>query len=523
MKLTRQFRKLKNSYFRVAVATCLFVIFVVPFVSKYTGTDVIGGMMVNTNTCYSVVLNGIRIGVVEDPEIAKDSLAKVRRQINNQYGQTTYVDANLELSVIENYRGRITAPETLQTTLYNNVAASVYVPNDVVYTVRIDDFMVTVASEQDVIDLLEAAKSRIAGTEQFNVEMVNVTDDSGISQTTVNVASADKKVNEAAKVLATIDGTDTVRVDETTVFEDCVLYVGFDEDIEIIKTTSRNSSVTPVDEALEMITKEKAEKGTYEVVSGDCLSAIAEKTNISLNELYAMNEGLNANSTLYPGDLLTITVPKPELSVIVKEEVTYEESFDAPIKYVDNNSLYQGQENVISYGTPGYREVIAVVSYSNGVEYSRELLSQTVLTEPVATVVERGTLIPPTFIKPVNSSTYTSYWGGRVHPITGAWSTHTGLDIYVPLGTSVRASCAGTVTYSGWNGGYGVCVIIDHGNGVTTKYAHLNQTDVSVGQQVSQGQRVGLSGSTGNSTGPHLHFEVCIWGTSKNPLDYIGY
>ena len=183
--------------------------------------------------------------------------------------------------------------------------------------------------------------------------------------------------------------------------------------------------------------------------------------------------------------------------------------------------MYQGQENVISYGSPGYREVIAIVSYSNGMEYDRELLSQKIITESVPKVVERGTAIPPTFIKPVYSTTITSNYGYRVHPINGSWSLHSGVDWYVPSNTAIKASCGGTVVSAGWNGGYGYSIDISHGNGLVTRYAHLNSIEVYVGQQVSQGQRIALSGSTGNSTGPHLHFEVLLWGNSQNPFNYV--
>lgn len=525
MKIVRQYQKLKRVYLKVAVAACLFIIFVIPFASRFNFTDDVAAEEAAAGvTCFSVVLNGERIGVVENAEEAKAALLSVRARLNEEYGVTVYADTDLQLYADTNYSGRFTSREDLENSMYNSVLSCAYIPNDTAYTVRIDDFMVTVRTEADVIALLEAAKNRVVGTEGFQVELVDAMA-GGYSQRTVNVTTADIAMNEAARVLATIDGTDTVQVTEDTVFEDGILYVGFAEDIEIIETRGKDTDVVSVQEALDMITKEKAEKETYEVVSGDCLSRIAEKTNVSLDELYELNEGLTADTILYEGDLLTITVPKPEISVIVKEEVTYEEEYQADIVYVDNNNMYQGQQNVISYGTPGYRQVIAVVSYNNGKEYEREYLSQTIITEAVPTVIERGTLIPPTFINPVNYTTITSYWGPRVHPTSGTSDFHTGVDMYVPTGTAVKASCGGTVTFAGWkggtNGGYGYCVDISHGNGLVTRYGHLSSIEVTVGQTVVQGERIALSGATGNVTGPHLHFEVLLYGNSKNPFDYL--
>lgn len=88
-------------------------------------------------------------------------------------------------------------------------------------------------------------------------------------------------------------------------------------------------------------------------------------------------------------------------------------------------------------------------------------------------------------------------------------------------GTTVRASRAGQVTVAGWVGGYGNCVMIDHGDGVMTVYGHLSEVTVSVGEYVDQGERVALSGNTGRSTGPHLHFEIRVNGTPVDPEPYL--
>ena len=116
------------------------------------------------------------------------------------------------------------------------------------------------------------------------------------------------------------------------------------------------------------------------------------------------------------------------------------------------------------------------------------------------------------FAWPCACTYITSMVGNRLHPISGVWRYHSGMDIGCQFGDAVWASDGGTVILAGWNGGYGNCIIIDHGyvNGDTysTLYGHLSSIGVSVGQTVSQGQYIGAVGSTGNSTGPHLHFEI---------------
>ncbi len=121
----------------------------------------------------------------------------------------------------------------------------------------------------------------------------------------------------------------------------------------------------------------------------------------------------------------------------------------------------------------------------------------------------------------VGTSNITSVYGWRTHPIFGVGRGHSGVDIGAPSGAAVVAANPGTVISSGWNGGYGYCVIIDHGGGITTLYGHNSSLLVSVGQTVSRGQTIALVGSTGWSTGPHCHFEVRINGSTTDPLDYI--
>ncbi|MBC7100009.1 M23 family metallopeptidase, partial [Candidatus Bipolaricaulota bacterium] len=113
--------------------------------------------------------------------------------------------------------------------------------------------------------------------------------------------------------------------------------------------------------------------------------------------------------------------------------------------------------------------------------------------------------------------TISSSFGPRIHPIYGVPSFHTGIDIAVPEGTPVRAAAGGTVTFSGWQEGFGLLVVIDHENGYETYYGHLSRLLVAPGQSVSAGETIALSGNTGLSTGPHLHFEVRYLGTPVDP------
>ena len=115
----------------------------------------------------------------------------------------------------------------------------------------------------------------------------------------------------------------------------------------------------------------------------------------------------------------------------------------------------------------------------------------------------------------------TSDFRYRINPVTGKRAFHAGIDIGAPMYTKIVAPNEGTVVYSGWRGGYGNMVILDHGQGVTTRYAHASRLLVKVGQQVKKGDKIALMGSTGQSTGSHLHYEIRVDGVAIDPLKYL--
>jgi murein DD-endopeptidase MepM/ murein hydrolase activator NlpD len=115
----------------------------------------------------------------------------------------------------------------------------------------------------------------------------------------------------------------------------------------------------------------------------------------------------------------------------------------------------------------------------------------------------------------------TSPFGWRRHPIFGVKKFHTGIDLAGPNHSPIKAADSGHVLFSGWYGGYGKVVIIGHGKGISTLYAHLSKAAVSAGANVSKGDTIGYEGSTGFSTGPHLHFEVRVNGKPQNPMNFL--
>lgn len=340
----------------------------------------------------------------------------------------------------------------------------------------------------------------------------------GDSEETSTEAAGEDTANSSESTEAPAD-TEEVTTQDPAVAEqgvdDGVKYVGFADTIQVMETYVNASQIKDKDTAYTEMTTKNAEASIYVVEPGDALSIIAEKNNISVDEIKELNPQIESDDDIYYDDRLNITVPKAALQILVEKQETYKESYNEDVVYQDDDSMFIGETEVVQEGTPGSHVVTDLVTYKDDVESERENLKETVEVAAVAEVVKRGTKSKPTYMYPVTNWNLTSNFGYR-------WGRlHAGADVGVPIGTTVRASRAGQVITAGWVGGYGNCVIIDHGDGVTTRYGHLSEVTVSVGQYVDQGQQVALSGNTGRSTGPHLHFEIRINGEAVDPLPYL--
>ena len=213
-------------------------------------------------------------------------------------------------------------------------------------------------------------------------------------------------------------------------------------------------------------------------------------------------------------------------------ETSYRATADKSVAYKTvtkkTNEKVKGYTKVTTKGVNGVTRVTEDIVLLNGAEQSRTLVTSEVISEPVNEVVVVGNAksvasaetavavskLGLSFPLPAGTWKVSAYWGdGR---------NHKGVDLSAPKNTAIMAAGAGKVTRAGWYGDYGYCVIIDHGNGYSTLYGHANKVCVSVGQTVAQGDVVALVGTTGYSTGNHLHFEVRKGNTRINPAPFIG-
>lgn len=289
-----------------------------------------------------------------------------------------------------------------------------------------------------------------------------------------------------------------------------------------------SKNVKPEDEILSLITNKESTDVYYTVKSGDTPIKIANKYNMNIDELTALNKGILNN--LKVGAQVLVKKSETFLPVSVKRIEVYEKPISYTTEYVDSNRYFKGFNLTTREGKNGIQEVTAKVEYVDGVEIGREVIETQTINQPVAKKVTRGTM---PIITASNSSGNVSS-SGFIWPVTGGYISssygyrwgnfHSAIDIAGRgnfYGKPIVAALPGRVIYSGWSGSYGKIIKIDHGGGLQTWYAHCSTLGVNVGQNVAQGQYIGNVGSTGNSTGNHLHFEVKLNGVSKNPLNYL--
>lgn len=299
----------------------------------------------------------------------------------------------------------------------------------------------------------------------------------------------------------------------------------FVEDVEIRQEYVDTSYIMNLGYIAEILNATKEGEVTYTVKSGDSYYSIAGEYGISMDTLMKMNPGYDPK-ILRVGDVLTISNAVPYLTVVNVERQSYVQDVPYPVEYTDDASMYQGEYKVTSPGVYGKADITANVTYINGTETEREIVASVTLSQPVTEQQLRGTKERPSWY-PTGSFGWpcngiiTSYFGRRNTGIRGASTYHEAIDIANRYGTPIYASDGGTVIYSGWMGGYGYLVKINHGNGYVTYYGHNSSLIVSVGEHVHKGQQIARMGSTGISSGNHCDFRIQLNGTFLNPLNYL--
>ena len=282
--------------------------------------------------------------------------------------------------------------------------------------------------------------------------------------------------------------------------------VTFKENVELQTEPVAAAQILPAEKVEELLVK-----GSFKDLKH------TKKYGITSKDIYANNPGITENTLLQLGQEINVTAIRPLVTVRVKEEVSQQEMIAFSTQINNNEKLPKGETKVIQEGKNGTKLVQYEVVKENGQVVDRKVIKQDVVAQPVAKIMERGTKVIP------SRGTGRLSWPASGYVSSGFGSRwgrlHKGIDIAGQ--GSVMAADNGRVKFAGWDGDYGKAIIIDHGNGMETLYGHLSTISVKVGDVVEQGKKIGVKGSTGDSTGVHLHFEVHQNGRVQNPIRYL--
>jgi len=416
---------------------------------------------------YAVIINGQEVALVEKPEIAEKTLKEVAAEIGK--GKEIEIEAEITYRKVHAKEKPATPGELAQ--IFKSQLR--FLCKAVAITVN-GDPKVWVADEKIAERVLKKVKERYAPRGEVNL----------------------------------------VRLD----FEG---EVGYQAGMVV------PDKILDADKAAALLTTGTAKSVTHVVKEGDTLWTIARDNNMRVADLLKANPGLDEDDTLTIGDEIKLTKQDPLIHVVAEYKKTVAQSIPYETKYVYSNSLWRGSSRVTQKGEKGEKEVTYRVVTRDGVKIIAEPLESKVIKEPTTKIVARGTRVRTGAMV---ASRGDGGGGSLAWPLRGRITSrygyrgrefHGAIDIDGVTGDPVRAAESGRVTYAGWAGGYGKTIIIDHGGGLLTKYAHCSQINVSVGEEVSRGQVIGRVGSTGRSTGSHLHFEVIDNGQRRNPLSYL--
>ncbi|WP_042352934.1 M23 family metallopeptidase [Bacillus massiliigorillae] len=293
------------------------------------------------------------------------------------------------------------------------------------------------------------------------------------------------------------------------------------KNIEFVQSATIPTKIMDEQAALAFLNKGSYEVKNYTIQEGDVIENIASAYGLTTDELLKLNQGMTADSLLQVGQVIKVAAPRPVLEVTAQREIFKKQAIPFEHKIVESDDLNKGDSKLKQEGQVGEKATHYYVTQTNGKQVAQNILTDKVIKQPVAEVRIKGTKETPStgsgqFAWPTVGGYISSEVGYR-------WGKmHKGIDIARPSDLTIKAADNGVVVSAGFNnGGYGNRVEIDHGNGMRTTYSHMSSISVSAGQTVSAGTKIGVMGSTGNSTGVHLHFELFINGRIANPLDYL--
>ncbi len=372
--------------------------------------------------------------------------------------------------------------------------------------------MEKVGSDEHLLDAYQVCDMLIRNTDDF-VEATGLYINGNLIAVTSNGIALKKQLDDI--LLSNWSGIENETVD-------------FYDDVELRDGAYPEGSLISTDEMKQLVHSNTKQEKIYTIVAGDAPIKIAQKNGITLSELRALNPEIDTVCLI--GQKVLVNASEPLIKV--KTMVTLTEEVQVPYQTISTSSptYSYGYKKTVTKGENGVASQTVVKTYVDGFITDTQVLSTTVIRKPVTEKVLVGTYVSSSLQASTGSGEYEGQfvwpvrWGGYLTCGINGYKGHTGIDIGgVPYGTEIVAAAPGVVikAYKGWTG-YGHYIIIDHGNGVQTLYAHNRKLYVKAGDVVEQGEVIAVIGETGNAYGQHLHFEIRMNGQYINATKYIG-
>ncbi|MFD0674464.1 peptidoglycan DD-metalloendopeptidase family protein [Cohnella sp. GCM10027633] len=441
----------------------------------------------HTEPYYNVLLDGVPVGEISNPSLVDELISNKAAELKKA---DTPVLAELDEQTVTYTDEKAYKKQTDDAATLDRLS-SMLTTHPVGVTVMINGKSVGVVRDQQTADaLLQKVKDKYAVVKAAKTG-------AEVQSLAVSAKKAEPKVGEKTRT---------------------VTAVSFAEKVTTKAGEIETAKLADPDKLYEELTKGEPVPRKYTVQEGDCIGCIADKLDVSEEIIYNNNPWIEKDM-IRVGDELDLSTEKPPiLNVNSTEEVVEIEVIDPPIEYRTNDDMKVGQTKVISQGKEGKQEVTYRILKRNGSQIEEEIVKQKVLKAATPTIIMKGTKVirgegSGKFIWPVSGHRITSYLGKR-------WGRmHNGIDMVG--GSTIKAADEGVVTFAGYKGELGNCIIINHQNGFQTVYGHMKSLKVKKGQIVEKGDQIGVMGSTGRSTGTHLHFEIHLNGKLKNPTSYL--
>lgn len=448
-------------------------------------------------TVYHVYVDEQYIGEINDRLIV-DNL--IEEKLDKEAGQSINLVIDEEITYIIE---KTFNPNNENTQVKNRLKELLTVKAEA-YELKIgDEILGYFATEEQINEMItKYQKSYI--NEEYREDFQLILDNEVSFKEVIDIEDMNKQINESKKL-----SLDESKLTSVILAED-------------IQVTDKNISVDEmmtVKEGLTILKKGTLEDKKHTISEGEVLGEIANEYDLSTKQLLKLNPSITEESVLQIGQELNVTEQKPFVDVIVTEEEKVKEKISYKTKVIESDKMYKGEEKVKQKGKDGKKTVHYEIEKTNGKETDRKVLDEKVTKKPTKKVIVKGTKVIPSrgsgeLTWPTNGGYISSNYGYR-------WGRlHKGIDIARSSNRTIKAADHGVVSFAGYKRGYGNKIIINHNNGMRTLYAHLSSINVRVGQTIEKGSQIGVMGSTGNSTGIHLHFEVHQNGGTQNPLRF---